>query len=75
MENDPLAFVPVVVMLQTIPHGYVITQDIVALDFRLIDTIPPSALTDIEDVVGHPARFDLLSRTYPNSRNARPTRI
>jgi Flp pilus assembly protein CpaB len=49
----------VVVSLQTVPRGHVMTEDILAIDRRPRDSIESNVITDTKDVVGMFARTDI----------------
>lgn len=51
--------VGVVVSLQTIPRGHVMTADILAIDRRPADSIDSNVITDTQDIIGMFARTDI----------------
>jgi pilus assembly protein CpaB len=53
--------VPVVVVLQDVPAGTVITADMVELRFYPEDTLPAGAIASLSDVVGETTRYPLVS--------------
>lgn len=53
------AFVQVVVSLQTVPRGYLMTSDVLTLETRLADQVPLDAVYRVEDAVGLYARNDI----------------
>lgn len=58
--TDPnQAFVQVVVSLQTVPRGYLMTSDVLTLETRLADQVPLDAVYRVEDAVGLYARNDI----------------
>lgn len=55
----PTDTIGVVVSLQTVPRGHVMTEDILAIDRRPIDSVDSNVITDTKDVVGMFARTDI----------------
>lgn len=51
--------VGVVVSLQTVPRGHVMTADILDIDRRPADTVDSNVITDTQDVIGMFARTDI----------------
>jgi hypothetical protein len=49
----------VVVLIQTLPEGWILTENELTYDRRHIDSVPSTAITNISDAVGRQARFDL----------------
>ncbi len=56
----PSDTVGVVVSLQTVPRGHVMTEDILAIDRRPRDTVDSNVITDTREVVGMFARTDIF---------------
>lgn len=56
----PSNVVEVVVSLQTVPRGYLMTEDILTTELRDAATVDFNVITDIEDVVGQYARDDIF---------------
>lgn len=50
----------VVVSLQTVPRGHVMTEDILAIDRRPRDSVESNVITDTKDVIGMFARTDIF---------------
>lgn len=51
--------VEVVVSLQTVPRGWQITENEIAVDLRMASEVASNAITDVEDVIGLFARSDI----------------
>ena len=62
-SSDPVETVPpmveVVVSLQTVPRGHQMTEDILALDMRPVDTVGNNVITSIDEAVSLFARTDI----------------
>ncbi len=58
--NTPIVFVPLVLALQDLPRGFLITQDAVVLRPWPQSSAPFNAITDLQDVVGKIARTDIF---------------
>lgn len=55
----PQDTVGVVVSLQTLPRGHVITEDIITIDRRPSETLEGNVITQTQDVIGKFARTDI----------------
>lgn len=55
----PQDTIGVVVSLQTVPRGHVMTEDILAIDRRPLDSVDSNVITDTRDVVGMYVRTDI----------------
>lgn len=62
-SDEPVETVPpmveVVVSLQTVPRGHQMTEDILALDLRPVDTVSNNVITSLDDAVALFARTDI----------------
>lgn len=56
----PPSMVEVVVMLQTVPEGWILSEFELAYDVRSVESVPVNAIQNIEDVVGQPVRFNVF---------------
>lgn len=55
----PTDTIGVVVSLQTVPRGHIMTEDILAIDRRPADSVDSNVITDTKDVIGMFARTDI----------------
>ncbi|HRQ38531.1 MAG TPA: flagella basal body P-ring formation protein FlgA [Chloroflexota bacterium] len=55
----PTDTIGVVVSLQTVPRGHIMTEDILAIDRRPVDSVDSNVITDTKDVIGMFARTDI----------------
>ena len=60
LPPTPSNLVEVVVSLQTVPRGYLMTEDILTTEFRDAGTVGLNVITDVNDVVGKYARDDIF---------------
>jgi Flp pilus assembly protein CpaB len=60
LPGDLPPMMEVVVSLQTVPRGWLITENELTTDLRVADAIPSNVMTRIEDVVGKYARTDIF---------------
>ena len=60
LPGDLPPMMEVVVSLQTVPRGWLITENELTTDLRVADSIPSNVITRIEDVVGKYARTDIF---------------
>jgi Flp pilus assembly protein CpaB len=60
IPSDLPPMMEVVVSLQTVPRGWLITENELTTDLRVADAIPSNVITQIEDVVGKFARTDIF---------------
>ena len=60
LPPTPANVVEVVVSLQTVPRGYLMTEDILTTELRDASTVGLNVITDINDVVGKYARDDIF---------------
>ncbi|NJN53594.1 MAG: hypothetical protein HC804_01870 [Anaerolineae bacterium] len=61
----------VVVSLQTVPRGHVMTEDILAIDRRPRDSVDSNVITDTAAVVGMYDPYRYFSRTNAHQRQTR----
>ena len=60
LPSDLPPMMEVVVSLQTVPRGWLITENELTTDLRVADAIPSNVVTQVEDVVGKYARTDIF---------------
>ncbi len=60
VADDDATFVEVVVSLQTVPRGFQMTADELAIDLRLASEVTSNTLTSLDDAVGLYARTDIF---------------
>lgn len=60
LPSDLPPMMEVVVSLQTVPRGWLITENELTTDLRVADAIPSNVITQVEDVVGKYARTDIF---------------